>query len=210
MIANESKTFDKILPTTKEGWEVLIREGIARNKNYLNCESEIEEDFLHSFYKVKSDNVSINGQENCQTRLGQFRLDFVITEGQQKIGFECDGKKFHDKNRDQLRDEAILKTGFVNTIYRVPGKSIWFHTYEVLDLLRVAEPFLFSNQGNRLLDRILEDDAKREDKWNSDYVVRSLSRQKLAEDGECELGEIDYNPPQYVLLGWRRQTAKKL
>jgi very-short-patch-repair endonuclease len=202
MISTESKTLGECFPTTKEGWDKLIQEKFEESKNYSNCESPIEEDFLHCFYKVKAENVSINGQEICQTRLGNFRLDFVITTGSRKIAIECDGKDYHDKERDKLRDEAILETGFVDTIYRIPGKGLWFFTNDVLDLLRIVEPTLFDERGNQLLDAILNDDSKREDSWNEDFYVRALSQRKLAEDGECELGEIEYKSPQYISLKW--------
>ena len=210
MIATESKTLGECLPTTKEGWKKLVQEIFEESKNYSNCESPIEEDFLHCFYKVKAVNVSIKGQEDCQTRLGNFRIDFVITTGSRRIAIECDGKDYHDKERDKLRDEAILETGFVDTIYRIPGRSLCFFTNDVLDLLRIAEPSLFDERGNQLLDRIMDDDSKREDGWNENSAIRALSRRKLAEDGECELDEIDYKLPQYILLEWRRHPKTAL
>ncbi len=197
------KRLCEILPQTREEILVWIREQNERNSNYAHCESPIEEDFLHCFYKVKAEEVSIKGQEACQTRLGKFRMDFVITTGNRRIAIECDGKDYHDEKRDGLRDEAILETGFVDTIYRVPGRSLWFFTNDVLDLLRVVEPSLFDKRGNQVLEAILDDDSKREDSWDENSGLRALSQRKLAEDGECELGEIEYKSPQYILLEWR-------
>ncbi len=36
-----------------------------------------------------------------------------------KIGIECDGKDFHNKERDAIRDDRLSRAGW--TIYRIPG-----------------------------------------------------------------------------------------
>lgn len=205
-MAFPEKHIRELLPTTMEELRAVIQRREKRNENFDKCESPIEHDFLHCFYKVKSKEVSISGQENCQTRSGRFRLDFVMTIGNRKIALECDGKQFHDAERDQRRDEAILETGFVDTIYRVPGRSLWFYTNDVLDLLRFVEPSLFDERGNQLLDAILDDGAKREDDWSQGFGLRALSRRKLAEDGEVEEGEIEYKSPHYISLKWKRKN----
>jgi very-short-patch-repair endonuclease len=187
--------------TTKEAINALALECYNRSKNFWFCESENL--FLHHFYRIKAKDVSITGQVKCQMQAGRFRVDFVSTTSNRKIGFECDGKKFHEKKRDQARDAAILEAGLVDIIYRVPGRSIWLYPYEVLDLLRCREPQLFSERGNRVLNHLLNDEAEREDCWSADHVIRTL-RERVKDDGEAELLET-YESPDYISLAWKRQ-----
>jgi very-short-patch-repair endonuclease len=194
------------LPKTREGIEALAKDWRKRTQNFEMCGSPIEHDFLHCFYKVKSEDVVVEGQVPCQTRLGRFRLDFLITSGRRRIGVECDGKEFHKKQQDRRRDEAILRTGFVDVIYRVPGRSLWFYTYEVLDLLRLQEPSLFSYRGNQLLDAILDDGTEREDSSGPAYILRTLRRQQSKE--EEEEGEADFKGPSLVSLGWSHRASQ--
>ena len=215
METTEFKTLGDLLPKTWEGIEALIRSHLEKTEQFSKCESPIEHNFLHHFYKVESDNVSIKGQVNCQTNAGLFRMDFVLEANSRKIGLECDGKQFHDKQRDEIRDAAILETGFVEVIYRVPGKSLWFYPYEVLDLLRLKEPNLVSEHGNKLLDHILElDGSKREDSWDDDYIVRSLSEIEEKDDGESYDYDEDgrpkytYKSPRLIAIKWTKKQKQ--
>lgn len=98
------------------------------DKNYLNLsqpradrnkiEIPSEELFVENFEKYISPFASIYPQYEVQTIAGIFRLDFVVELNESKIGFECDGKDFHDEYRDEWRDRFILHTGEIETIYR--------------------------------------------------------------------------------------------
>ena len=46
-------------------------------------------------------------------------IDFA--DPHRKVGLECDGKNFHDADRDAIRDRRLSDAGWV--IYRVPGKD---------------------------------------------------------------------------------------
>lgn len=186
--------------TTKEGVEAFIREHNDCVRNFNACESPIEHDFLHFLYKVKSDEVNVVGQVGCHTRIGRFRMDFVIKDRHRRIGIECDGRSFHDKNKDQIRDEAILDTRTVDAIYRIPGRCQWFYPYEVLDLLRLNESFVFSDRGTSVLDRVLDDGKERDDSWEANQVIRTLKRPQSQEEDEIEEGQDQYD--DYIGLHW--------
>jgi len=204
MATSEFKTLGDFLPTTWEGIIELIRSHQEKAGNFTKCESPIEHNFLHHFYKVESDDASIKPQADCQTRAGLFRLDFVLEINGRKIGLECDGKHFHDKQRDEIRDAAILETGFVDVIYRVSGKSLWFSPYDVLDLLRLKEPDLISEHGGKLLKTIFElDKGRREDSWGDDFIVRALCEREEKEDGEPI---YTYKSPRLIAIKWTTKT----
>ena len=176
------KHIRELMPQTEAELLAMMQSEFEKRKNFAACESPIEEDFLRCYYNVKSECVSINGQTNCQTKRGTFWLDFVLNDGQRKIGIECDGKQFHNETRDKLRDDSILETGLVDVIYRVPGKSLWFHTYEALDLLRMREPQLFSEKGSGRLKRFLNDGTERGDIWYNNAIERTLARRECFDD----------------------------
>lgn len=52
-----------------------------------------------------------------QYPIDRFFADFANIE--HKIIIECDGKEWHDKNKDYARDRKLIELGW--TIYRIPG-----------------------------------------------------------------------------------------
>lgn len=56
-----------------------------------------------------------------QYPVGKYTIDFA--HPLRKIGIELDGKQYHDKNRDTIRDRELLKMGW--TIYRIKGSEMY-------------------------------------------------------------------------------------
>ncbi len=84
-----------------------------------------------------------------------FRLDLIVMDWERFVGFECDGKQFHkDPDRDHWRDCKILGVGIIDRIYRIRGTDIWNNIWDVLDLLRVQEPQMFSESGHKMVDSL--------------------------------------------------------
>jgi hypothetical protein len=130
------------------------------------CDSPIEDIFLWEFQKVAHHDIKVLRQQYCETRLGFFKLDFVLascTTDRPKIGIECDGRNFHSETRDTQRDAAIIAAGSVDKIYRLRGRDIYFHIHDALHLLSQREPWLFSNRGEVLLEQLSAPKALRED-----------------------------------------------
>ena len=85
------------------------------------CDSPIEELFYYDYHKLKPELGIVHRQVECPTRIGNFRLDFMLESPSRRVGFECDGKEFHpDEDRDAARDHAIIRV-----ILRV-RTSHWF------------------------------------------------------------------------------------
>ncbi len=89
------------------GWEL-----------FEQCESVIEKRLLHSLMKFYQEN-----EVKPQYRVGRYRVDFVTCDG---IGWELDGKEFHDADRDRKRDEWILANSCLKRIIRVPASCMMF------------------------------------------------------------------------------------
>jgi very-short-patch-repair endonuclease len=113
------------------------------------CESPIEEDFLWALEKVTNDNVRIWRQRDVDTKIGRFRLDFLLERlgDGMSIGIECDGKDFHSPERDAKRDAAIVSTGVVDKIYRITGHDIVFHLEDSIQMIAILEPWIVSERG---------------------------------------------------------------
>jgi len=82
-----------------------------------------------------------------QVPAGRFRLDFVFDD----VAFECDGFWFHSSPRqrrhDDERDQAILTSGVVTTIYRIPGRILHGWPGPTFATFAESDPGLFSDRG---------------------------------------------------------------
>jgi len=63
------------------------------------------------------------------------------------ISFECDGKQFHDRWRDEWRDAITLGEGHVDVVYRLRGHDICFNVSDCLFLISHWEPEMFTVAG---------------------------------------------------------------
>src|SRR5688572_16148850 len=70
--------------------------------------------------------IDVRPQVWIKTDKGSFRVDFIVTIGSFRLGFECDGKAFHDYERDLLRDVLILGTGEIDAMWRIRGCEIFY------------------------------------------------------------------------------------
>ena|ERR1044071_7418384 len=111
------------------------------------CDSPIEDIFYYEYQKVAAPGVRISRQFECSTKLGTFYLDFLVELANRRIGIECDGKDFHDRQRDDGRDRAIIEAGRIDCIYRLRGRDIYYHLHDAFDLMRFREGSFFSQRG---------------------------------------------------------------
>ena len=80
-------------------------------------------------------------------------LDFLMTKRGRKIGIECDGKAFHERDRDLTRDARILQQNKdIAAIYRLPGSVLMSRfIVEAMAVLLYWEPSFFSDHGKEYL-----------------------------------------------------------
>ncbi len=96
----------------------------------------------------------------CPTPWATFRIDLVAQTPTTRIGFECDGKDFHDPHRDEIRDSLILGQKCVDTIYRLPGDQVNFAVHDLLFLVSLYDPSLFTERGRKVLETQACDSVK--------------------------------------------------
>lgn len=124
-------------------------------------ESPIEDEFDWAVVKYLFEDCRVEKQYWVDTFAGRFRLDFVIHDGAgRRVGFECDGKRWHDTFRDECRDAVIVWEGGVDVIYRLRGTDIVNRLEDALALISGVEPTLFSSHGRTCLYRLASFQAR--------------------------------------------------
>jgi hypothetical protein len=109
-------------------------------------DSPIEDRFAERADRLFRRGVRLESQVPVITAAGSFRLDFVARLRDRVVAFECDGKDFHIYIRDAWRDAAILHTGVVDAVYRIPGASINYAMDDLSFALSVLEPWLVTKR----------------------------------------------------------------
>ena len=133
-------------------------------------DSPIEEVFAYHFDKYKNEEAVLHQQVQVNTICGPYWLDFVATINDKIVGIECDGKDYHDTNRDFWRDSMILGTGAVDSIYRFSGRDLNYHVNDCLFLLSEVEPEIFSKRGIINLSHLSSAEAREADD-NEKYLT---------------------------------------
>ena len=98
-----------------------------------------------------ADTTTLIREFECPTSWATFRIDLVAQTPTHRIGFECDGKDFHDSYRDEVRDSLILGSGCVDTIYRLPGDQVNFAIHDLLYIVSLYDPAIFTDRGRKVL-----------------------------------------------------------
>src|SRR6266487_6712244 len=57
-----------------------------------------------------------------QVRLGKFTVDFLVEVGNKKVIVECDGKTYHNPEKDRERDKILAREGY--PIFQFSGTEI--------------------------------------------------------------------------------------
>lgn len=124
-------------------------------------DSPLENDFAYQVVKYLDEVVDLQAQYHVKTICGLFVVDFVVTSSSgRRVGFECDGKEFHNTSRDEWRDAMILGSGELDAIYRLRGADIIFQLDNILFLLSRCEKELFSERGHRNLKSLVHPDVQ--------------------------------------------------
>ncbi|REE07610.1 uncharacterized protein DUF559 [Winogradskyella pacifica] len=132
---------------------------INDKSNYVSedlCESPIERIFLSEIVKYLEVGTQIGQQIEYSTKIGNFRVDFLIKKGKLEYVIELDGKEFHKEENDIWRDSFLLGEKKVKTIIRIKGKDITYNINECLYFLSQVFPESFSQRGKLNLGTLIE------------------------------------------------------
>lgn len=123
-------------------------------------ESPIERLFLEEVVKYLETGTEIGQQIEYSTKIGNFRVDFLIRKGKLEYVVELDGKEFHNVSYDIWRDSFLLGENKVKSIIRIKGKDIIYSLNECLYFLSKIFPDSFSERGKLNLSTIIEFENK--------------------------------------------------
>lgn len=154
-------------------------------------DSPIEDDFAHAIVKWLHPSAIWIPQLSVNTPWGQFRLDFYLEVNEKKIGFECDGRDFHQRTwwRDRWRDQMILGSGIVDVIYRFRGCDIFHRLDDCLYLASLWDPEVFSERGRLNLETLANFDVLGERHKGREEV--ELYYRDCGENGESADPRLD-------------------
>ncbi len=113
----------------------------------IPLESPIEYELERVLCKFIPDGARVQRQFKVPTYRGTFRLDLVVKIGDSLIGFEADGKEYHDWSRDIFRDAIILDKTKIEHIYRITGPDVYYRLETALLMLGRHDQKLFSQRG---------------------------------------------------------------
>ena len=117
----------------------LAKDGDKWFINFAVIESELERAFAWQLKKTRL------GLANAfaQVPIAGYRVDFLLKHAGQLIVVELDGRAFHNKERDRIRDERLIK--HVDAIIRIPYSAMalnenatmiaiskWFDRFEIV------------------------------------------------------------------------------
>ncbi len=90
----------------------------SSHKVFQQCESPAERNLLHCLLKgYKAEYIF------QQYKVGPYRLDFLTADG---VGWEVDGKEYHNEEKDAARDTWILTNSEIRQIVRIQASAIHF------------------------------------------------------------------------------------
>jgi very-short-patch-repair endonuclease len=132
---------------------------INDKSNYFQdvlSESAIERLFMEEVVKYLENGTKIGQQFEYLTKIGKFRVDFIIRKDDTEYVVELDGKEFHDEQYDLWRDSFLLGEKKIKSIVRIKGKDITYSLNESLYFLSKTFPNTFSKRGKLNLSTLIE------------------------------------------------------
>lgn len=192
------------LLTVGEIFDQMAREGY-RSVPYFTGDSPIEEAFWHEAHKWLDWRQDF--EEQHEVLGGKYRIDFSVRNARGVVGFECDGKEFHNYEKDLARDREILgRTEFTN-IVRMRGCDIWFNAFSTVRAVSNLLPHLFRCEMGEHLGQDFDFDGGYHDYSRDGFtktIEYKLREYPLEEGEERDPVEPPIGPKKLVILHRRK------
>ena len=153
--------------------------------SFKQCESPMEEELLNCLLKFYNPH-EILAQHNVGG--SRFRLDFFTEDG---IGWEIDGKGYHDAEKDQGRDAWILANTEVRQIIRIEAAAFhWFRDACIAVLSHFVQR-MEKGRGHCTFDLITT--------WSeAEYWLKAIEK---GEFGEADMHQAFEQAEAYFVAG---------
>lgn len=175
-----------------------IEEG-KMNKAESDFEMQVMKILLNQGYKV-----------NPQWKVGSYRIDMVIEDGNRRIALECDGEKWHtvdDLPNDMKRQAILERLGWTfirirgSAFYRNPDSTMKWVFEELLHngIKPNFNDYKSSNESdnedfrndNELISGIKRRAEQIRVEWNNEYEIIIPENKENHEEGTVELTEVE-------------------
>lgn len=102
-------------------WVEFVNSGKRPYSGYRVCESPAEEALLTCLDKFYGPGTI---EQQVEVDGGRYRMDFVTND---RVGWEVDGKDFHDWKRDRERDQWILAHTDLELVVRIEAAALRYY-----------------------------------------------------------------------------------
>lgn len=135
-------------------------------------DSPIEDIFAWYCTKYIRGDLALDTQVEFNTQHGQFRVDFVLADGDEKVAVECDGHDFHDAFHDEFRDAILLGEGHLGTIYHFRGCDLTYYPEDCIWLMSFLNSRLFSERCRLQLNHLHKLEIAHNLSGREDYILK--------------------------------------
>jgi very-short-patch-repair endonuclease len=181
--------------------QTAIRKSAMLGRADSEAESELEHLFWHYVRKTDWDRWdSVDGQVPCCG----YRLDSVLVGNGRKVCIELDGKEFHqDRLKDDRRDEAVLNSGVVDEVIRLPFPTIYYYAHPTFAVLAIWHRWLEISQEHSTFTREEAAEEMKIVRGIDDCYARKDATEYLEKDADVWWVENESTAFSMSFLAWR-------
>ena len=141
----------------------------------------------------------------AQVRIGRYRLDFVTSDG---VGWEVDGRNFHDADKDRERDQWLLQTGKLQSIIRLPAAAAWHYWDACMAVFELWSEYQPQAQSPVLSAAQLREEWEFAQNERDESLATWLQWAGDASAYEASEFAADVGKPLAFVYGWQSQFSK--
>lgn len=122
-------------------------------------ERPLEDEFAWHMVKYLDPVSNLEYQVEVETPVGKAWIDFVVTQGGKRYGFEISGLDEEETQETRYRDALVIGSGAVDVLYRLRGKDLLHYVHLTLAIIGKWDEHLFSPRGRRNIETLAGPDA---------------------------------------------------
>ena len=132
-------------------------------------ERPLEDEFAWHLVKYLDPVSNLEYQVEVETPTGSTWIDFMVTQGGKRYGFEISACGDEDEYVETTyRDAMVISSGSVDVLYRLRCEDLLHYVHLTLSVVMQSDKSLFSPRGQRNIKTLAGPDG------NGEVVVRRL------------------------------------
>lgn len=163
-----------------EAHHPLLEPSLFYNPPY---ERPLEDEFAWHLVKYLNPVTALDYQVKVETACAHFWVDFVVTLGHHRVGFECgEMEEAPDEQQLRFREALLLGAGTLDVLYRFRGVDLMHHVHDCLFVASRWDPALFSSRAHVNLGTLAQEEVRACRPGRSNDLLRVRYRQPRVED----------------------------